>query len=79
MDFGGGGTSITLADAGVVFEPIETPRVPDFSGDQIDQALLATCSTRWPSDGVDPAGTASVGSLTVLREESRRAKESLSV
>ena len=42
LDFGGSGTSITLADAGVVFEPIdETLRYTEFSGDQIDQALLS--------------------------------------
>ena len=80
LDFGGSGTSITLADAASAFEPVgETSRYPEFSGDQIDQALL-----RYVVDGVatvggvDPAGTAAVGSLTRLREECRIAKESLS-
>ncbi len=42
LDFGGSGTSITLADAGASFEPIdETTRYTDFAGDQIDQALLS--------------------------------------
>jgi len=41
VDLGGSGTSITLADAGSNFDQIgETVRYPDFSGDQIDQALL---------------------------------------
>ena len=40
-DFGGSGTSITLADAANDFATIgETVRYPDFSGDQIDQAVL---------------------------------------
>ena len=42
LDFGGSGTSITLADAASGFEPIdETTRYVEFSGDQIDQALLS--------------------------------------
>jgi molecular chaperone DnaK (HSP70) len=37
LDFGGGGTSITLADAAASFEPIdETTRYTDFAGDQIE-------------------------------------------
>src|SRR5262245_15140511 len=41
VDLGGSGTSITLADTGSNFDQIgETVRYPDFSGDQIDQALL---------------------------------------
>ena len=40
-DFGGSGTSITLANAATDFAPFgETVRFPDFSGDHIDQALL---------------------------------------
>ena len=80
LDFGGGGTSITLADAGAAFQPIaETIRYADFSGDQIDQALLSHILDGIASTGaVDPAGTAAVGSLTRLREECRSAKELLS-
>lgn len=79
LDFGGGGTSITLADATSSFEPIDTVRVGEFSGDQIDQALMADVLDRVAeADGVDPAGTAAVGSLSLLREECRRAKEALS-
>jgi Hsp70 protein len=77
LDFGGGGTSITLADATASFEPLETTRVTDFSGDQLDQALLAQLLDGLANE-VDPAGTAAVGSLSVLREDCRLAKEHLS-
>ena len=60
------------------FEPIEeTTRYTEFSGDQIDQALLTHVLENL-AGGVDPAGTAAVGSLARLREECRRAKERLS-
>ncbi|MGH3674841.1 MAG: Hsp70 family protein [Mycobacterium sp.] len=80
LDFGGSGTGITLADAASSFEPIdETLRYTEFSGDQIDQALLAHVLDSIAESGdVDPAGTAAVGSLTRLREECRLAKERLS-
>lgn len=80
LDFGGGGTSVTLADATSAFEPIdETTRFTDFSGDQIDQALLAHVLDGLSAAGaVDPAATAAVGSLAKLREECRLAKERLS-
>src|SRR5215213_5830937 len=79
LDFGGSGTSITLADAAASFAPIgETVRYPDFSGDLIDQALLAHVLDSL-ADKADPAGTTAVESLTRLRAECRRAKERLSV
>lgn len=80
LDFGGGGTSITLADAASGFEPIdETTRFPDFCGDQIDQALLTHVLDGIAQAGaIDPAGTAAVGSLARLREDCRSAKERLS-
>ena len=80
LDFGGGGTSITLADAASSFEPIEdTTRYSEFSGDLIDQALLNHALYGLANaGGVDPAGTAAVGSLTRLGEECRNAKERLS-
>ena len=80
LDFGGSGTSITLADAASAFEPIEdTTRYSEFSGDLIDQALLNhVLDGIANAGGVDPAGTAAVGSLTWLREECRNAKERLS-
>ena len=78
LDFGGSGTSITLADAAASFAPIgETVRYPDFSGDLIDQALLAHVLESL-ADKADPAGTTAVESLTKLRAECRRAKERLS-
>jgi Hsp70 protein len=80
LDFGGSGTSITLANAERMFEPVaETIRFPDFSGDQIDQAMLTSVLADIAGSGsVDPAVTAAVGSLAKLRDECRRAKERLS-
>ena len=80
LDFGGSGTSITLADAASAFDPIdETTRYVEFSGDQIDQALLSHVLEEIANAGeVDPASTAAVGSLTRLREDCRQAKERLS-
>ncbi|MBV8929383.1 MAG: Hsp70 family protein, partial [Mycobacteriaceae bacterium] len=80
LDFGGTGTSITLADAASNFEPIgETVRVTEFSGDQIDQAILTHVLAGIASaGGIDPASTAAVGALNRLRDESRQAKERLS-
>jgi Hsp70 protein len=76
-DFGGSGTSITLANAARDFSPVgETVRFGDFSGDRIDQALL-THVVAGVAD-VDPSGTTMVGSLVRLRDECRRAKERLS-
>jgi len=79
-DFGGSGTSITLADAGADLARIgETVRLPDFSGDQIDQALLRhVVAGLGEAAHADPSGTAMVGSLVRLREECRSAKERLS-
>lgn len=81
IDLGGSGTSITLADAARDFQPIaQTVRYPDFSGDQIDQAMLSDVITEVTnSGGADCAATAAVGSLTRLRDECRLAKERLSV
>ena len=80
LDFGASGTSITLADAGASFEPVdETTRYTDFAGDQIDQALLShIVNGIAATGGIDPAATAAVGSLSRLREECRSAKERLS-
>ncbi|MEO3758859.1 Hsp70 family protein [Mycobacterium sp. B14F4] len=79
-DFGGSGTSITLADAGANLDPIgETVRSADFSGDQIDQALLNhVIAGIAAANDADPAGTAAVSSLARLRNEVRLAKERLS-
>lgn len=79
-DFGGSGTSISLADAGADLASIgETVRYPDFSGDQVDQVLLNHVVAGIAAAGnADPAGTAAVSSLARLRNESRLAKERLS-
>lgn len=77
-DFGGTGTSITLANASSAHAVVgETVRFADLSGDLVDQALLTHVMTSLPSD-TDPSGTAVVGSLTRLRDECRAAKERLS-
>ncbi len=80
FDFGGGGTSITLADAGANLDALgETVRYTEFSGEQIDQLLLNHVLTNVAdASDADPASTAAVGSLAQLREETRRAKERLS-
>lgn len=80
VDLGGSGTSITLADASANFAPIgETVRYTEFSGDHIDQAVLNHVLAGVAEAGnADPAGTAAVGSLARLRDESRQAKERLS-
>ena len=79
-DFGGSGTSVTLADAGSNFDAIgETVRYHEFSGDQIDQALLRhVLAGIAEANDADPAGTAAVGSLARLRDDCRQAKERLS-
>jgi hypothetical protein len=79
-DFGGSGTNITLADAGANMAPIgETVRFADFSGEQIDQALLTqVLAAVRDAANADPASTAAVGALTRLRDECRQAKERLS-
>ena len=79
LDFGGTGTSISLADAGAGFAPLgETARFAEFSGDGVDALLLNHVIAASATDADDPAGTAAVGSLARLRAECRLAKERLS-
>lgn len=74
-DFGGSGSSITLLNASARHSVVgETVRYADFSGEQIDQALLRHVA----ADTARAADTAMVGSLTRLRDECRGAKERLS-
>ena len=79
-DFGGSGTTISLADADAADGLIGAAvRCPEFSGDLVDQSLLNhVIAGLSESSDADPASTAAVGSLSALREECRRAKESLS-
>jgi hypothetical protein len=79
-DFGGTGTSITLADAAHGFAPLApTVRYADLSGDLIDQALLTGVIADLSAAGsVDLSGTSAIGSLTRLRAQCRAAKERLS-
>src|SRR5260370_20373129 len=80
VELGGIGTSITLADAGSNFDQIgETVRYPDFSGDQIDQALLNhVVAGIGEANNADPTGTLGLGSLARLRDEAREAEQRLS-
>jgi hypothetical protein len=77
-DFGGSGTSLTLVDGnGAQIAP--TVRHLDFSGDLIDQALLAHVVAELSAGGtLDVTGTSAIGSLTRLRAQCRAAKERLS-
>jgi len=76
-DFGGSGTSVTLVDG---LQPIApTLRHHDFSGDLIDQGLLAHVVAELSAGGtLDVTGTSAIGSLTRLRAQCRAAKERLS-
>ncbi|MGV0806257.1 Hsp70 family protein [Mycolicibacterium setense] len=75
-DFGGSGTSLTLADAGAGYATIgQTTRYDEFSGDLIDQEVLRHVLSNLEAE---PAGTAAVATLGRLRDECRAAKERLS-
>jgi len=79
-DFGGSGTSFTLVDAASGYQPIgPTVRYQDFSGDLVDQALLAHVMAELSTGAaLDVTGTSAIGSLTRLRAQCRAAKERLS-
>jgi Hsp70 protein len=80
LDFGGAGTSATLVNLVGDFELVSpTMRYADFSGDEIDQALLLRVFEELGhGSGIDPASTAAVGQLALLSEQCRTAKERLS-
>jgi len=78
LDLGGSGTTITLVDASHGDQLLgATVRYDEFSGDLIDQALLAHVVAQLSTD-MDLTGTSAIGSLTNLRAECRAAKERLS-
>jgi hypothetical protein len=89
-DFGGSGTSVTLVDGSSGGQERSDPgRCPgqigptlrhhDFSGDLIDQGLLAHVVAELSAGGtLDVTGTSAIGSLTRLRAQCRAAKERLS-
>lgn len=79
-DFGGTGTSVTLADAARGLQPIgPTVRHRELSGDLVDQALLThVLGDLGPSEAGDATGTSAIGPLSRLREQCRGAKERLS-
>lgn len=76
-DFGGSGTSITVLDGDQQLVP--TVRHLDFSGDLVDQALLAHVVAELSAGGtLDVTGTSAIGNLSRLRADCRAAKERLS-
>jgi hypothetical protein len=79
-DFGGTGTTVTLADAAHGYRPIAPPvRHRELSGDLIDQALLThVLADLQSADDGDLTGTSAIGPLTRLRGQCRAAKERLS-
>jgi len=78
-DFGGGGTTLTLADAAAGYEPIETRRYAPLSGNRVDDLLLGHVLERvGAAEHDDPTGTTAVGAVAQLREDCRLAKERLS-
>ena len=80
-DFGAGGTSITLSDAGSNFQQVgPSVRYTEFSGDEIDQLIAnhLRASGTDADTGSQTAGTMRMGSQTRLLGECRRAKEALS-
>src|ERR1700722_3430681 len=79
-DFGGTGTTLALVDAANGYQAVvPAVRHGEFSGDQIDQALLTHVVADLSSAGsFDTSATSAIGSLTPLRAACRRAKEELS-
>jgi actin-like ATPase involved in cell morphogenesis len=79
-DFGGTGTTLALVDAANGYQAVvPAVRHGEFSGDQIDQALLTHIVADLSSAGsFDTSATSAIGSLTPLRGACRRAKEELS-
>jgi hypothetical protein len=79
-DFGGTGTTLALVDAANGYQAVvPAVRHGEFSGDQIDQALLTHVVADLSSAGsFDTSATSAIGSLTPLRGACRRAKEELS-
>ena len=79
-DFGGTGTTLALVDAANGYQAVvPAVRHGEFSGDQIDQALLTHVVADLSSAGsFDTSATSAIGPLTPLRGACRRAKEELS-
>jgi hypothetical protein len=80
-DFGAGGTSVTLTNAGANFQQVgPSVRYTDFSGDALDQLILNHLRAAAPDADTtrDVASTTRLGSPTRLLGECQRAKEHLS-
>jgi actin-like ATPase involved in cell morphogenesis len=79
-DFGGTGTTVALLAAADGYRAVGSAvRHREFSGDQIDQALLTHVVADLSSAGsFDASATSAIGSLTRLRGACRHAKEELS-
>jgi hypothetical protein len=80
FDFGGAGTSATLVQLGGDFEPVTTTmRSADFSGSEIDYALLLRVFEELGQGGdTDTTSTDPAGQIGLLREQCCAAKERLS-
>ncbi|MDT5224515.1 MAG: hypothetical protein QOG19_1922 [Mycobacterium sp.] len=80
LDFGGSGTCVTLMETKDEFEPVSaTMRYEEFSGYQIDQALLLHVIEELGHGDVDSTSATMLGQLGTLREQCREAKERLSL
>lgn len=80
LDFGGAGTSATLLSLGAAeFEPVSaTMRWHDFSGNEIDQALLYRVFDELGYGQIDPSSPDMIAQIGHVREQCRAAKERLS-
>jgi Hsp70 protein len=80
LDFGGAGTSATLIKLGMDFEAVSpTIRCRDFSGNEVDQALLLHVFEELGHHGdADSPSTEAAGRISDLVEQCRAAKERLS-
>jgi hypothetical protein len=80
-DFGAGGTTVTLADAGSNLRQVgPSVRYPGFSGEAVDQLVAdyARSGGQDAATSLNVAATARTASPSRLLAESRRAKEQLS-
>ncbi|OBK21030.1 hypothetical protein A5634_11215 [Mycobacterium asiaticum] len=79
LDFGGSGTYVTLLETKDEFETVSaTMRYEDFSGSQIDHALLMHVIEQLGHSDIDSTSPTVLAQLGGLKEQCREAKERLS-